>query len=107
MPKKEEKHKNEELIGCTVLFKTDDGIIRSATISSVSPSKKFLHSGDANIWIDPEQIVDTIHDPNVVPEPEPVVEEKPVTVRQETTEIRTAKAPPAAAKKEEPKKKKW
>jgi hypothetical protein len=104
MPEKEKKTKEEELIGCTVLFKTDDGIIRSATITSLSPSKKFLHSGDGNIWIDPEQIVDTIHDPNAVPEEEPVVEEEPVTMRVEgDNELKVAKGP---AKKEEPAKKK-
>jgi len=119
MPKKEEKHKNEELIGCTVLFKNEaDGIIRSATITSVSPSKKFLHVGDMNVWLDPNQVVDTINDPNAPPpEVEEKVEEKPVTIRQDTSEFRTEgkaakkdKEEPtkAAAKKDEPnKKKKW
>jgi hypothetical protein len=94
MPEKEKKHKNEELIGCTVLFKSDDGKIGSATITALSPSKDYLHAGESNLWLDPEQVVETLYDPNAPPPaPEEEEEVKPATVRQETTETRTAKAP--------------
>jgi hypothetical protein len=94
----EKKNKNEELVGCTVLFKNEaSGLIQSATITSLSPSGDFLHSGDGNIWLDPEQIVDTIHDPNAVPPPEEVEEVEPVIIRGEAQEFRVEKG-----KKEEP-----
>jgi hypothetical protein len=98
MPEKEKKHKNEELIGCTVLFKTDDGKIGSATITSVSPSKKFLHAGDANLWIDPEQIVETINDPNAPP-PEPAEKEKYQEPIGQEVKSATGKAPTKDTKK--------
>jgi hypothetical protein len=104
MPK--EKNKNEELVGCTVLFKNEaNGLIQSATITSLSPSGDFLHAGDGNIWIDPEQIVETINDPNNPPEPEEVEEVEPVTFRSEGTEMKVEKGKSEAPKKEAPKKK--
>jgi hypothetical protein len=58
--KPEKKHKNDELVGASVLYKSNDGVIRAATITSLSPSKNFLHCGDANIWLDPGQIVENL-----------------------------------------------
>jgi hypothetical protein len=56
----EKKHKNEELVGASVLYKSNDGVIRAATITSLSPSKNFLHCSDSNIWLDPGQIVENL-----------------------------------------------
>jgi hypothetical protein len=99
MPEKEKKHTNEELIGCTVLFKTsDDGRIGQATITSLSPSGDFAHAGEGNTWIDPKSIVEITHDPNAPPpEVEEPEEEEPVIIRGEPQEFRVEKG-----KKEEP-----
>jgi hypothetical protein len=58
----------EELVGKTVLHRTPDGI-RQATITSVSPSKKFLHAGEGNTWIDPVQVIDVLTEEPIPSQP--------------------------------------
>jgi hypothetical protein len=58
----------EDLVGKTVLHRTTDGI-RQATITSVSPSKKFLYAGEGNTWIDPAQVIEVLTDEPIPTQP--------------------------------------